>query len=172
MPFFGIDTFSLLLTAFWVWMLIDCLFNPRTRGGNKLFWFLFILFVNPVGAIIYYFMKCSLRNPIDAFPYYLRTLKGTFQSSGSGPTMPSSSYQPRYRPQPPYQQQPRQPQSSPPPPVYPYASYTQGYQAQKPVRPAPTRQNPEFQPYQPQTAEPEYEQTMASYPEMELPPQE
>jgi hypothetical protein len=164
MPSFGIDTFSLLLTAFWVWMLIDCLFNQRARGGNKLFWFLFILFVNPVGAVIYYFMKCTMRNPIDAFPYYLRTLKGAFQSSG--PTMPSSPYQPRPTPQP---QQPRPPQS---PPVYIPPSYTQGYRAQTPARPAPAEQNDTFQPYQPQAMEPEYEQPLASYPEMELPPQE
>lgn len=153
MPSFGIDTFSLLLTAFWVWMLIDCLFNQRARGGNKLFWFLFIFLVNPVGAIIYYFMKCTLRNPIDAFPYYLRTLKGALQSSGSA--MPSSSYQPRPAPQ---------PQS---PPVYTPPGYTQGYRAQTPVRPV----GDAFQPYQPQAAEPEYEQPQASYPEIELPPQ-
>lgn len=170
MPFFGIDTFSLLLTAFWVWMLIDCLFNRRMRNGNKLFWFLFILFVNPIGAILYYLMKCSLRNPLDAFPYYLRTIKGAFQSSGSTPQSPY--YSPRSGPRPQQPRQPQQPRPAQPFPVYPYTDYTQGYHAQSPVRPAPVEQSPAFQPYQPQPAEPEYEQTLASYPEMELPPQQ
>lgn len=163
-PFFGIDTFSLLATAFWVWMLIDCLFNQRMRNGNKIFWVILILFTQFFGALCYYIIKCSHRNPIDAFPYYLRTLKQAFQSSG--PTMPSSSYQPRSHPQPP---QPRQPQ---PPAVYTPPSYTQGYRAQSPARPAAAEQSSEFQPYQPPSAEAEYEQIMASYPEMELPPQE
>ncbi len=164
MPFFGIDTFSLLTTAFWIWMLIDCLFNSRTRNGNKIFWLLFIFFTHIFGAICYYLMKCSLRNPLDAFPYYLSRIKGAFQTSGS--TTQSSYYTPRSGPQP---QQSRQPQ---PTHVYPYTDYTQGYQPQSPAVYAPVEQRPAFQPYQPQPAEPEYEQTMASYPEMELPPQQ
>lgn len=159
MPFFGVDTFSLLATAFWVWMLIDCLFNQRMRNGNKIFWVILILFTQFFGALCYYIIKCSRRNPIDAFPYYLRTLKQALQSSG--PTMPSSTYEPRPAPRP---QQP--------PAIYTPPAYTQGYRPQSSVRPASSEQPFEFQPYQPPQAEPEYEQTMASYPEMELPPQE
>jgi Phospholipase_D-nuclease N-terminal len=160
-PFFDADIFSLLTTVFWVWMLIDCLFNTRARGGNKAFWFLFILFTHFFGAIIYYFAKCCLRNPVDAFPYYLRTLKQALQPSG--PTMQSSVYPPP-------------PQSAQPPPAYPYADYTQGYQAQSPARSTPPTPSG-FQPYESQPvatseAEVEYEQPMASYPEIELPPQQ
>ena len=167
MPFFGIDTFSLLVTAFWVWMLIDCLFNRRIRNGGKLFWILFILFTQVFGAICYFCMKCSMRNPLDAFPYYLRTLKGAFQSGGS--QAQSSYYTPPSGPQ---TQRPQQPRQAQPSTVYPYTDYTQGYQAQSPTQRASSEQSPAFQPYQPQSTEPEYEQTMASYPEMELPPQQ
>ncbi|HLI08972.1 MAG TPA: PLD nuclease N-terminal domain-containing protein [Ktedonobacteraceae bacterium] len=166
MPFFGIDTVSLLITAFWVWMLIDCLFNPRVRSGGKLCWSLFILFTQAFGAICYFIVHCYKRNPLEAFPYYLSRIKATFQSWGF---TPSSSYTPPSRSQP---QQPRRPQPSP---HSPYTDYTQGYKAQNPAHPArpmPSEQSAAYQPYEPQSAEPEYEQTMASYPEMELPPQE
>jgi hypothetical protein len=165
MPFFGIDTVSLLITAFWVWMLIDCLFNPRVRSGSKLFWSLFILFTQVFGAICYFIVHCYKRNPLEAFPYYLSRIKAAFQSWGFTP--PSSYYTPPSNSQPQRQQQP--------PPAYPYTDYTQGYKAQGPTRPArptPSEQSPAYQPYEPQPAEPEYEQTMASYPEMELPSQQ
>jgi hypothetical protein len=159
MPFFGLDVFSLLTTIFWIWMLIDCLFNPRARGGNKVFWFLFILFTQFFGAIVYFFVKCTMRNPAEALAYYVRSFKQAFQPSTTPPQQPP--YQSRQQPK---SQQPQQPVA------YPYSDYAQGYQYQ-PSQPAAERAQP--QPYEPRpasTPEPEYEQTMISYPEM--PPQQ
>lgn len=45
----------LLATAFIVWMLIDCVRNDRLT--HKLPWFLFILFMHPIGALVYFFTK-------------------------------------------------------------------------------------------------------------------
>ena len=176
MPFFDIDFFTLLTTVFWVWMLIDCLFNPRVRGGNKAFWFLFILFTHFFGAIIYFFMKCTMRNPAYAFPYYLRELKQVLQQSGTPPQPPYQYRPPSSRASAvtatlsiptatPTGPQPSRPESST---ASPYADYSQGYQYQPPT--SVERVQP--QPYEPRpsaTPEPEYEQTMISYPEM--PPQ-
>ena len=35
---------GLLLSIFWIWMLIDCLMNPAVQGTDKLIWVLVILF--------------------------------------------------------------------------------------------------------------------------------
>lgn len=45
----------LLVTAFWLWMLIDCLSNTSLRGTQKVLWLLFILFTHILGAIVYFF---------------------------------------------------------------------------------------------------------------------
>ena len=165
MPFFDIDVFSLLTTVFWVWMLVDCLFNKQARGGNKVFWFLFILFTHFFGAIIYFFMKCTMRNPAEALAYYVRSFKQAFQPAGTPPQPPYQSRQQQqsWRPS---QSQPHPPQ---PPPAYPYSNYAQGYQYQPP-QPAERAQPQPYEPRPASTPEPEYEQTMISYPEM--PPQQ
>lgn len=48
--------FAILLIAsiFWIWMLIDCLMNPRITGVEKLVWVLVIFFLHLLGAIIYF----------------------------------------------------------------------------------------------------------------------
>jgi hypothetical protein len=45
---------AIVTTAFWIWMLIDCLMNPRLQGTEKLVWVLVILFLHVLGAIIYF----------------------------------------------------------------------------------------------------------------------
>ncbi len=60
MPFFdfgqGISQiFSVLTTLFMIWMLIDCVRNTTLR--HKWIWFLFILFTNFVGALVYFFAR-------------------------------------------------------------------------------------------------------------------
>ncbi|HEX6482541.1 MAG TPA: hypothetical protein VF043_27165 [Ktedonobacteraceae bacterium] len=37
-PFFGLDTFTILTTIFWIWMLVDCLFSKKKGGGIKIGW--------------------------------------------------------------------------------------------------------------------------------------
>ncbi len=42
--------------AFWLWMLIHALTNTGLSGSEKVAWVLVILFVNWVGAVIYFFI--------------------------------------------------------------------------------------------------------------------
>ncbi|WP_201386394.1 PLD nuclease N-terminal domain-containing protein [Ktedonobacter sp. SOSP1-85] len=45
--------FPLLLSAFWIWMLIDCILNKTIKDSQKLLWFLLILFTHIIGALLY-----------------------------------------------------------------------------------------------------------------------
>lgn len=143
MPFMEFDTITLLTTVFWIWMLIDCLFHKRVKIG----WFLLIFFTHIVGAIIYYFVACSNRNPVDALAYYLKRLTGISKPKKANfappkPPKPSSQGYTTYTP------------------------YQQGYHAQAQVPVPPVYQ--EAPPlYDPQS---EYEQPTTTYPEM--PPQQ
>ena len=47
---------GILLTIFWIWMLVDCLMNPALEGTEKLVWVLVIIFLHALGALIYYFV--------------------------------------------------------------------------------------------------------------------
>jgi uncharacterized RDD family membrane protein YckC len=47
---------AILASIFWVWMLIDCLQNPRLQGVDKLVWVLVIFFLHLLGALIYFFV--------------------------------------------------------------------------------------------------------------------
>jgi Phospholipase_D-nuclease N-terminal len=47
--------FSLLATIFLIWMLIDCARNNIL--GHKVGWILFILCVQPIGGIVYFFAR-------------------------------------------------------------------------------------------------------------------
>ena len=153
MPFVEIDTITLLTTIFWVWMMLDCLFNKRI----KLVWFLFILFTHIVGAIIYFFVACSRRNPVDALAYYIQRLTGitTFNKPKSTAYKP-----PRYAPPPPRPSAQRDASRY----------YEQGYSSQtyQPSAPPPASlYEPPQEEYMPQA---EYEQPSTTYPEM--PPQQ
>ncbi len=44
----------IIASIFWIWMLIDCLMNPRINGTEKIVWVLVILFLHILGAIIYF----------------------------------------------------------------------------------------------------------------------
>ena len=52
----GFGLFGLLLFVFWIWMLIDCLQRDFGDGSEKLIWVLVLVFLNFVGALIYYFI--------------------------------------------------------------------------------------------------------------------
>ena len=41
---------------FWVWMLVDCA-RFEVEGSTKIAWLLIILFVNVIGAPLYYFLR-------------------------------------------------------------------------------------------------------------------
>ncbi len=52
---------SILGTAFWIWMLIDCATNEPSEGNDKLIWILVILFTHGFGALIYFLARRPTR---------------------------------------------------------------------------------------------------------------
>src|SRR3989440_2295628 len=80
------------ITIFWIWMLVDCFTNTRIRGGSKIFWLLLIFFTHIVGALIYFFMVCTQRNPVTAFTYYYQVIAKFVKQSGPQPAPPRPSY--------------------------------------------------------------------------------
>lgn len=52
--FHGLDLIIILLiSVFWLWMLVDCILNKSLNGTKKVLWFLLILFTHIIGAILY-----------------------------------------------------------------------------------------------------------------------
>jgi hypothetical protein len=152
MPFIGSGIFPILTTVFWIWMLADCIFNKRLHGSSKICWFLVIFFANFVGALIYFFMECQHRNPIEALNYYANAF-----TKATRPTTTPPFYTP--------------PQPTPPtymPPATNASDYAQGYRAQKP---APPPVQPSIHPNEAAPAQADYEETIISYPEMPPPQQ-
>lgn len=49
----------LLATIFWIWMLIDVL--TKEHGQDRLIWVLVVLFLGPLGALVYYIVRRSKR---------------------------------------------------------------------------------------------------------------
>lgn len=47
---------GILLSIFWIWMLIDCL-TSSMPATEKVLWFLVIFFLHVLGAVIYYFVR-------------------------------------------------------------------------------------------------------------------
>lgn len=145
---------GLLFSAFWVWMLIDCLFNTKLSGSSKVCWALFIIFTQIVGAMIYFFIKCNNRNPFEAVASYYKTFM-----QWSQPTPPTPFNAPYYSPKPSVPAQPL------------HHDYQEGYSAsqyQAPQQQAiiPLNRVPNAQPDAQQSQDEQYEQPMISYPEM------
>jgi Phospholipase_D-nuclease N-terminal len=46
----------ILTSVFWIWMLVDCITNPRLRDTEKVIWVLVIIFTHIIGALIYFFV--------------------------------------------------------------------------------------------------------------------
>jgi hypothetical protein len=53
---------GLLLTIFWLWMLIDAITNSSMQGTEKLIWVLVIFFTHFLGALIYFLVARSGRS--------------------------------------------------------------------------------------------------------------
>jgi len=45
--------FCVLLFVFWIWMLVDCIMNPRLSGTQRIVWVLVVFFLHALGALIY-----------------------------------------------------------------------------------------------------------------------
>jgi Phospholipase_D-nuclease N-terminal len=52
---------GLTATAFWLWMLIDCIMSTTINGTEKIVWLLVIIFTHFIGALIYFLVKRSAR---------------------------------------------------------------------------------------------------------------
>ena len=131
-PFMGPDfppIFSMLMTIFWVWMLIDCARNNTLR--NKVGWIIFIFFTQIVGAVIYFFVRGPWTR-VKKY-YWMQTPSPTYQAPPVYQAPPASQ---------PVQET--------------YATYEQGYQAQ-PAPAFQENEQPYYTPssLQPQYEQPE-----------------
>jgi hypothetical protein len=54
----------LLLSIFWLWMLIDAITNTAIDGTEKIVWVLVILFTHIIGALIYFFVVRGRSRPV------------------------------------------------------------------------------------------------------------
>ena len=54
--FLGVVFLGLVLTAFWVWMLVLAIKNPRLSETDKICWVLAIVFLHFIGGLLYYFI--------------------------------------------------------------------------------------------------------------------
>ena len=52
---------GILLSIFWIWMLIDSILNPALVGLQKLVWVLVVLLSHFIGALLYFFLARSNR---------------------------------------------------------------------------------------------------------------
>ncbi|ATU08948.1 PLD nuclease N-terminal domain-containing protein [Methanohalophilus portucalensis] len=57
--FLGIGIFG---TAFWIWMLIDCITKETDRSNERLIWIIVIVFTHLLGAILYFILRKNKRN--------------------------------------------------------------------------------------------------------------
>jgi len=66
--FFGLGAFglilALLLSLFWLWMLIDALTNTALEPAMKIVWALVIFFFHFVGALVYFFVARKPRSAV------------------------------------------------------------------------------------------------------------
>lgn len=45
---------AVLAFVFWIWMLVDAIKNPNLSSNERIVWVLVIIFVNWLGALIYF----------------------------------------------------------------------------------------------------------------------
>jgi hypothetical protein len=57
----GVFVLSLLAVVFWIWMLIDCATKEPSEGNEKIVWILIIVFLQAIGALIYFFVRRPTR---------------------------------------------------------------------------------------------------------------
>ena len=111
--------FTLLLfaTAFWIWMLVDCLLNKSLRDTQQVLWFLLILFTHIPGAIVYFFIGRVKKYMVNQ-PYQRVFVQGSQprQPYSQGYQAQQASSQEGIRPvppvQPPYEEQYEQPRAT------------------------------------------------------------
>lgn len=63
--FFSLGGFKLLLSAFWLWALIDCALNEDNYHGKKVLWLVVIALTNVFGAAAYFIIRRPQRQKED-----------------------------------------------------------------------------------------------------------
>ena len=102
---------SLLSTAFWIWMTVDCIMNKRLSDMQKALWVVLILFTHFIGALIYFFAGRQGQAKQPTYQYYEQTRT----SYHFDPPQPNRSYEQGYQATPPLPHH-----NDPiPPPIYP-----------------------------------------------------
>ncbi len=59
---------GLACTAFWIWMLVDCIKDERIMGNEKVAWVLVIALLHFLGAVIYFFAGRKPRPAVGQSP--------------------------------------------------------------------------------------------------------
>ncbi|MBL8888793.1 MAG: PLDc N-terminal domain-containing protein [Planctomycetaceae bacterium] len=52
-----VGSLSLLTTAFWIWMIVDCATNEPNEGNDKIVWLLLIILLPFIGSLLYFFVR-------------------------------------------------------------------------------------------------------------------
>jgi len=47
--------------SFWIWTLTECLTKEQSVGNDKLTWAIVIIFMNAIGALLYFFVRRPTR---------------------------------------------------------------------------------------------------------------
>ena len=55
-------------TAFWIWMLVDCIKDERITGNEKVAWVLVIALLHFLGSMIYFFAGRKPRQVVGQSP--------------------------------------------------------------------------------------------------------
>jgi len=140
------------LSLVWIVLLIDCFMNTDLKGPQKLWWILFILLTQFLGALLYFFL-----GPAQIYRHIVNKMNQPYQSSDNPRTQQSGLqwYQPisqrdQTQPTPSSEAQRSTEQGS--------AAYWQGYRAQEHgTSPATQESGP---------SDSLYEEPQAVYPEM------
>jgi len=59
---------SLAATAFWIWMIADCIIHEPSVGNDKLVWVIVIICLPLIGSLLYFFLRRPHR-PVTAERY-------------------------------------------------------------------------------------------------------
>ncbi|GHO59410.1 PLD nuclease N-terminal domain-containing protein [Ktedonobacter robiniae] len=83
--------FGLALTAFWIWMLIDCVRNRYLKDDARVVWALVIFFTHLIGAFVYYLTEYSGRK--RNAPLYVSPFVPNAQVQAQQPPLYQQGYQ-------------------------------------------------------------------------------
>lgn len=67
-------------SAFWIWMVIDCVQRDFEDKNEKVIWILILLFIQIIGALVYYFVvKKDAKKKAKKTRKRLKTKKGGYK---------------------------------------------------------------------------------------------